>query len=132
MSCGRPRANPRPAKLKTLQNVPQETREEKRALLPDLVPWKKSKKPELQELQAMLKREGLESELYADNPGTKYGRHKHDFDDFVLIVSGKMKIETDEHEWILKPGDRLNLPANTFHRAEVLGRDEVRYLSAAK
>ena len=58
MSCGRPYTSPRPAKLKTLQNILQETEEEKRAVLLDLVPWKKSKKPELQELQAMRVREG--------------------------------------------------------------------------
>ena len=55
-----------------------------------------------------------------------------DFDDFVVIVSGAMKIGTDEHEWTLKPGDRLDIPANTHHRAEVLGKEDVRYLSAAK
>jgi quercetin dioxygenase-like cupin family protein len=98
----------------------------------DIAPWGKSKKPGLEELTAMLKQEGLESELYSDRPGTKYGRHKHDFDDFVVIVSGKMKISTDEHEWLLKPGDRLDIPANTPHRAEVIGKEEVRFLSAAK
>jgi mannose-6-phosphate isomerase-like protein (cupin superfamily) len=47
-------------------------------------------------------------------------------------VSGKMKIMTDTEEWIMKPGDRLNLPAHTTHSAEVMGKEEVRYLSAAK
>ncbi|HEX7572858.1 MAG TPA: cupin domain-containing protein [Bacteroidota bacterium] len=98
----------------------------------DVVRWPKPKKPTLDELKRMLKSEGLESELYADRPGVKYGRHKHDFDDFVVIVEGKMKIATDEHEWTLGPGDRLDIPANTHHRAEVLGKGDVQYLSAAK
>ena len=98
----------------------------------DVIRWTRTKKPSLEELQEMLKAQGLASELYSDRAGTKYGKHKHDFDDFIVIVSGKMKLATDEHEWILKPGDRLDLPANTFHRAEMIGKDEVRYLSAAK
>jgi quercetin dioxygenase-like cupin family protein len=98
----------------------------------DVIRWTKTKKPALEELQAMLKSQGLASELYSDRAGTKYGRHKHDFDDFIVIVTGKMKLATDEHEWTLKPGDRLDLPANTFHRAEMIGKEEVRYLSAAK
>ena len=98
----------------------------------DIVPWSKKTKPTLDELKGILKAEGLECELYSDPPGMKYGRHKHDFDDFVMIVSGKMKLGTDAGVWTLNPGDRIDLPAHTFHWAEILGKEEVRYLSAAK
>jgi quercetin dioxygenase-like cupin family protein len=98
----------------------------------EVVRWTKAKKPTLEELRAHLASLGLESELYADRPGTKYARHKHPFDDFVLIVKGKMKIATETGEWLLKPGDRIDLPANTIHTAEMVGKDEVQYLSAAK
>lgn len=98
----------------------------------DVVHISKSKKPTLQELTNILEAEGLEWELYEDQPGTKYGRHKHDFDDFIVIVEGQMKLGTDRGEWIMKPGDRLNLPRNTIHWAEVIGKTRVKYLSAAK
>jgi quercetin dioxygenase-like cupin family protein len=98
----------------------------------DVIRWNKTKKPTLEDLQGMLSAEGLEHDLYSDSPGTKYGRHKHAFDDFIVIVSGKMRIVTDTQDWVMKPGDRLNLPANTSHSAEVVGREEVQYLSAAK
>jgi quercetin dioxygenase-like cupin family protein len=98
----------------------------------DVVRWTKTKKPTLEELKRNLDAQGIESELYSDRPGTKYGRHKHPFDDFVLIVQGKMKIITDTGEWTLKPGDRLDIPANTIHAADILGKEEVKYLSAAK
>jgi quercetin dioxygenase-like cupin family protein len=98
----------------------------------DAVRWTKSKKPTLEELQKSLSEQGMEAELYSDPGGTKYGRHKHPFDDFIVIVSGKMKIITDSGEWILKPGDRLDIPANTIHAAEMLGKDGASYLSAAK
>ncbi|MBI5471418.1 MAG: cupin domain-containing protein [Ignavibacteriae bacterium] len=98
----------------------------------DIVHITKSKKPTVDELKSILKRAGLESDLYSDRPGTKYGRHKHDFDDFIVIVQGQMKIGTDQGEWLMKPGDRLDLPKNTVHWAEMVGKEEVQYLSAAK
>jgi quercetin dioxygenase-like cupin family protein len=98
----------------------------------DVVRWNKSKRPSLEELQEALGNEGLECELYSDRPGTKYGRHKHDFDDFIVIVSGKFRISVEGNTWIMKPGDRLDLPASTVHWAEVVGKEEVRYLSAAE
>jgi mannose-6-phosphate isomerase-like protein (cupin superfamily) len=98
----------------------------------EFVRYTKSKKPTLEELQGQLQREGLPFEMYSDPPGVKYGRHKHDFDDFIVIVSGKMKILTDTEEWVMKPGDRINLPARTSHSAEVVGKEPVSYLSAAK
>jgi quercetin dioxygenase-like cupin family protein len=98
----------------------------------DVVRWAQTKKPKLEELKQLLKSEGLESELYSDPPGTKYGRHKHDFDDFIVIVTGKMRLATDQYEWILRPGDRLDIPAHTAHRAEMISKEEVSYLSAAR
>lgn len=98
----------------------------------DVVRWTKPKKPTLADLQKMLEAQGLEFELYSDRPGTKYGRHKHPFNDFIVIVTGKMKLITDTQTWVMKPGDRIDLPANTSHAAEILGREEVQYLSAAK
>ena len=92
----------------------------------------KSKKPTLEELTSLLKKQGLVCELYSDKPGTKYGRHKHDFDDFIVIVQGQMKLGTDKGEWLMKPGDKLDLPKNTVHWAEMMGKEEVKYLSAAK
>lgn len=98
----------------------------------DVVHISKSKKPTLEELTNILKSQRLECELYSDSGGTKYGRHKHDFDDFIVIVQGQMKLGTERGQWILKPGDRIDLPRNTVHWAEMIGKEEVKYLSAAK
>ncbi len=98
----------------------------------DIVPWGKKSKPTLDELKVILQNEGLQCELYSDPPRMKYGRHKHDFDDFIVIVAGRMKVGTDAGTWIMNPGDRLDLPANTVHWAEVVGKEDVKYLSAAK
>ena len=98
----------------------------------DVVKWTRKAKPTKAELIKMMEAEGHACALYSDTPGTKYARHKHDFDDFLVIVSGQMKIGTDRFEWLMKPGDRLDIPANTVHWANMVGKEEVHYLSAAK
>jgi quercetin dioxygenase-like cupin family protein len=103
-----------------------------RILEMDIVRLMEPAKANARNLAEILRREGLETEMCVDPPGTKYGRHKHEFDEFVVIVSGMMKLYTERQTWIMKPGDRLNIPAFTVHWSEVLGNKEVRYLSAAK
>lgn len=98
----------------------------------DILRLMEPEKATAQKLGEILGREGIESELCVDPPGTRYGRHKHDFDDFIVIVSGTMKVSTERQAWVMKPGDRLNIPAFTLHWAEVIGKKEVRFLSAAK
>jgi len=89
------------------------------------------KKATVEALKAMLERQGLACEVVTDPPGTSYGMHKHEFDDFVVIASGKMKLGTENHVWTLEPGDRIDIPANTPHWAEVIGRKPVCYITSA-
>ena len=89
------------------------------------------KKATLEGLRAMLEKQGHQCEVVTDPPGTKYGMHKHEFDDFVVIVSGKMKLGTGAHVWTLEPGDRVDIPANSPHWADVIGKKPVCYITSA-
>ena len=96
----------------------------------DVIRWEEKGKPTLEGLTQRLEAKGLRSELFSDPPGTKYGRHAHEWNDFVVIVSGQMTIGIGDEFWVMKPGDRLDIPKNTFHWAKVTGRKDVVYLSA--
>jgi quercetin dioxygenase-like cupin family protein len=96
----------------------------------DVIRWNGKRKPTLKELTDSLDVQGVEWALYTDAPKVKYGRHKHDFDDFIVIVAGRMKIGVNSEEWIMNVGDRIDLPAHTVHWAEVVGESEVQYLSS--
>ena len=100
-------------------------------LVTDVTRMMEPKKASVEALRAMLERQGLGCEVVTDPPGTKYGMHKHEFDDFVVIASGKMKLGTEMHVWTLEPGDRIDIPANTPHWAEVLGKKPVCYITSA-
>ncbi len=97
----------------------------------DVVRMADPKKASLETLQAMMEGAGFACEVVTDPPGTRYGMHKHYFDDFVVIVSGSMKLGTESQTWVLGPGDRIDIPANQSHWAEVLGKKPVCYLTSA-
>lgn len=97
----------------------------------DVVRMMEPRKATLEQLRSAMEREGHHCETVTDTPGTRYEMHRHPFDDFVVIVSGKMKLGTPEQTWLMEPGSRIDIPANTSHWAEVVGKKPVCYLTSA-
>ncbi|MEO0098097.1 MAG: cupin domain-containing protein [candidate division WOR-3 bacterium] len=48
----------------------------------------------------------------------EYEFHKHDSDEFFLVLSGEIAIETKDKEFHLQAGEGLLLPKDTFHRSK--------------
>ncbi len=94
--------------------------------------WDKPHKPDIEELKNILRQEGTHPFVWIDEPGTYYGDHSHTFDEVRWVVSGKMRYGVGEEEFVLGPGDRLDLPAGTVHWAKVEGNEPVIYLCASK
>ncbi len=97
-----------------------------------LTRWDKPHKPNVEELKSILRSEGMTPYIWMDEPGTYYGNHSHAFDEVRWIVSGKMRYGVKDEEFVLGPGDRLDLPAGTIHWAKVEGDEPVFYLCASK
>jgi quercetin dioxygenase-like cupin family protein len=96
--------------------------------------WNKETAPSLEALRGALTGEGLSVSEWTDQSGTVYPVHAHEFPEVRVVVRGKLRIglpETGE-EIVLGPGDRLDLPANVPHWADVNGNGGVVYLSASK
>nr|WP_148209109.1 cupin domain-containing protein [Thermocrinis albus] len=66
-----------------------------------------------------LREEGYEN-LYTwcDPPGTFYSWHTHPDDEVRVVYRGSMVIGTEEGEFLLKEGDRLEVKAGTRHWAK--------------
>lgn len=94
--------------------------------------WDKPQKPNLEELKKLLKEEGTTPTVWIDEPGTYYENHAHTFAEIRWVVSGKMRYGVGNEEFILGPGDRLDLPAGTVHWARVEGDEPVIYLCASR
>lgn len=96
--------------------------------------WNKETAPSLEALRSALTGEGLSVSEWTDPSGTVYPVHTHEYPEVRVVVRGHLRIglpDTGE-EIYLGPGDRLDLPENVPHWADVIGNGAVVYLSATK
>ncbi len=99
-----------------------------------LIRWNKATAPSIETLRQALVEEGFTILEWVDLSGTIYPVHTHAYPETRTVVRGYLRVglpETDE-EFVLGPGDRLDLPANIPHWADVTSSEPVVYLSAAK
>lgn len=75
--------------------------------------------PVLLAAQQAFAREGLVPHAWSNSPGFVYGEHTHDYHKVLICVAGSITFRTPAEEIPLGPGQRLDLPAGTPHRAEV-------------
>ncbi len=86
-----------------------------------LTRWNKETTPSLEALRAALTGEGLQISEWADPPGTVYPVHMHEYSEVQWVVRGQLRIGLPEssEEFILGPGDRLDIPGDTPHWVDV-------------
>ncbi len=75
--------------------------------------------------------EGLEPHTWSNGPGFRYGEHEHAYHKVLYCVAGSITFHTAAGDTTLTPGDRLDLPPRTAHRATV-GPEGVTCLEAAR
>jgi hypothetical protein len=88
------------------------------------------------ELRARLSRDesagarAIDVETWANGPGERYGEHRHGYDKVLVCDAGSITFALGSGAAVtLAGGDRLDLPAETDHRATV-GPEGVRCLEA--
>jgi quercetin dioxygenase-like cupin family protein len=68
--------------------------------------------------------------IYSDKKGIYYDWHRHPYEEVRIMLKGKMKINTKNNSYLLKAGDRLNVPAGEMHEAYILENSE--YICGSK
>lgn len=86
---------------------------------------------QLATLRRGLEAEGMQTAWYSEVPGVVFPEHQHDFDESRWVLSGYLHVEAAGISYALGPGDRIDLPAHTPHRAQVLGLTPVIYVTGA-
>ncbi len=81
--------------------------------------WRADRKPSMQEIEKMLKDEGLECSVEELPAGAEVKEHRHPFDEVRMVVSGSIRFNVAGNEFLLHAGDRLDLPSNTRHWTKV-------------
>jgi hypothetical protein len=56
---------------------------------------------------------------WGNGPDDAYGRHEHERPKVLFCVTGSIVFHTDDGDFALSGGDRLDLPAGTRHAATV-------------
>ena len=63
--------------------------------------------------------EELDPHTWSNQPGYRYGEHKHEFHKVLFCVAGSITFHTPDGDVTMDPGDRLDLPPGTMHSATV-------------
>lgn len=86
--------------------------------------WQAPLTPTKEQLKILLEQEGLEpfEEVYPS--GKKISEHRHPFSEVRIVFSGELLFNIAGNQFILRPGDRLEIPANTKHWHQVQGSTE--------
>ena len=92
--------------------------------------WNKETAPSLDALRTALTGEGFGVSEWTDPPGTVYPVHSHEYTETRWVVHGRLRVGLPEtgDEFVLNPGDRLDIPATTPHWVDVDGSKPVVYL----
>lgn len=98
---------------------------------PAVTSWQMDDAPDEQAVLARMAAEGLQPHGWSNGPGDRYGWHEHTYDKVLYCTQGSIIFHTPAADLVLRPGDRLDLPAGTKHAATV-GPAGVRCLEAAR
>jgi len=82
-------------------------------------------------IRRQLEAEGMRTAWYSEVPGVVFPEHQHVFDESRWVLSGYLHVEAGGQFFSLGPGDRIDLPAHTPHRVQVLGLTPVVYVTGA-
>lgn len=83
--------------------------------------WTGQTQPTPQQLKMLLAAEGLEPELETLPAHSVVRDHRHPFDEVRIILEGNLIMDINGNQLLLRPGDRIDIPANTKHSKTVHG-----------
>jgi quercetin dioxygenase-like cupin family protein len=83
--------------------------------------WTGETPPSEIEIQRIFKDQGLSGYRWSNSPGDTYGRHSHPYHKVIYVVQGSITFILPEsgEKVTLNAGDRLDLPRDVIHAAEV-------------
>lgn len=87
--------------------------------------------PGHREIEARFREEGLTPHTWRTGPGYEYEWHSHGYHKVLYCVSGSIVFCTDEGDFEMEAGDRLDVEPGTGHSAAA-GPDGVRCMEAAR
>jgi quercetin dioxygenase-like cupin family protein len=77
--------------------------------------WQAPLSASKEQLKVILEHEGLEPFEEHYEPQQKVSEHRHPFVEIRVVVSGELLFNIAGNQFLLRQGDRVEIPANTRH-----------------
>ncbi len=94
--------------------------------------WNKPRVPTEEELRAQMIKEGMKPTIEVMDKNEFMNVHAHTSDETRILVKGSVEFCAEGRSYVLKPGDRIDLNAETNHTAKNLERGQSVMLCATK
>jgi quercetin dioxygenase-like cupin family protein len=85
--------------------------------------WQAAVLPTPEQIKMIFQAEGLLPTEESLSPKTVIPDHRHPFDEIRMVVSGTLFLNISGNQMLLRPGDRIDIPANTRHSKSAEGED---------
>lgn len=83
--------------------------------------WQSPMIPEKDQIKLFFEREGLSPIEDVYNPKEKVLKHRHPLDEIRMVCSGEIIFNVSGNQLLLRAGDRIIIPSNTWHSKKVQG-----------
>ncbi|MEK6775040.1 MAG: cupin domain-containing protein [Bdellovibrionota bacterium] len=92
--------------------------------------WQAPQLPNKAQMKFIFENEGLDVLEESFEPQKKISEHRHPFCEIRMIVKGEMLFNISGNQFLLREGDRVEIPANTKHSYMAQGNDSCLSLCA--
>ncbi len=83
-------------------------------------------------LKRQLQSEGFSAYEWSGRPGGAYLDYIHTQDEVVCVVSGTADVKVADAEGTVEAGDRIDVPANTYHSLTVTSKEPLVVLTGMR
>ena len=87
---------------------------------------------DVEELKKQLQSEGYDPYQWSGRPGGAYLDYIHNDDEVVCVLSGTADVKVADETDTLKRGDRVDVPANTYHSLTVTSTEPLVVLTGMR
>lgn len=77
--------------------------------------WQAQQLPTKSQITMLLQSEGLDTFEEQFQPNVKINEHRHPFGEVRIVISGELMFNIGGSQFLLRAGDRVEIPANTRH-----------------
>lgn len=88
--------------------------------------------PNADALKRQLTSEGFDAYQWAGRPGGAYLDYIHAQDEVVCVLSGTADVKVADEQGTVEAGDRMDVPANTYHSITVTSREPLVVLTGMR